>query len=80
MRMTAQPRRDGGQRGAVGVGSLVQIVDPAHPHYPETGRLTGQMIRVLGSPMAEVTLDSCRHGTGGCFVGRGQAKAILEPS
>ena len=37
MRMTAQPRRDGGQRGAVGVGSLVQIVDLHTPTIPRQG-------------------------------------------
>lgn len=50
----------------------VRIVDPQHPHYPESGRLTGNTISVLGTPMTEVKLDACRHGTSGCFVTKGQ--------
>lgn len=50
----------------------VQIVDPEHPHFPEHGRLTGEVISVLGTPMAMVKLDHCRHGTDGCYVKAGQ--------
>lgn len=57
----------------------VRICDPAHPHYPEHGRLTGKIISVLGALMAEVSLDDCIHGTDGCFIMRGQIEAI-EPS
>jgi hypothetical protein len=46
----------------------VQITDPNHPHFPEHGAFTGKVISVLGTSMAEVKLDHCRHGTGGCFV------------
>ncbi len=53
----------------------VQIVDPDHPHFPEHGRLTGKVITVIGTPMAEVVLDHCRHGTDGCFVKKGQIEA-----
>jgi hypothetical protein len=57
----------------------VIICDPKHPHYPETGTLTGKIISLLGTPMAEMKLDSCRHGTDGCFVKKGQVKG-LRPS
>lgn len=50
----------------------VRICDPKHPHYPESGWLTGEMITVLGKPMALLRLDDCRHGTDGCYVGKGQ--------
>lgn len=50
----------------------VQIVDTTHPHYPEHGALTGKVISVAGTPMAEMRLDHCCHGTDACFVARGQ--------
>lgn len=53
----------------------VQIVDPDHPHFPEHGELTGKMIRLLGTPMAEMKLDHCRHGTDACFISKGQVEA-----
>jgi hypothetical protein len=49
----------------------VRITKRDHPHYRETGKLTGKIISVLGKPMAEVKLDDCRHGTDGCFVSQG---------
>ncbi len=59
----------------------VRIVDPEHPHYPETGYLTGKVLtpRWGGDPMAEMTLDSCRHGTDACFVSKGQVEG-LQPA
>ena len=59
---------------------LVRICDPTHPHYPEHGRLTGKTISVLGTPMAEVKLASCVHGTDGCFVSKGQIEAVDKKS
>ena len=50
----------------------VFIKDKAHPHYGESGRLTGGVIRVLGEPMAHVQLEDCKHGTGACYVKVGQ--------
>ena len=50
----------------------VRIVDREHPHYPESGYLTGSIINVLGQLMAEMKIDGCRHGTDGCFISRGQ--------
>ena len=50
----------------------VRISDPDHPHYPESGTLTGEIISLLGTPMALLKLDSCRHGTDGCYVSKGQ--------
>ena len=54
----------------------VRICDPEHPHFPEHGRLTGEVIAVLGTPMAKVKLETCRHGTDACFVKAGQIEAI----
>lgn len=55
----------------------VRICDPKHPHYPETGVMTGKMIRMIfdDTLMAEVKLDTCQHGTDACFVKKGQVKA-----
>jgi hypothetical protein len=50
----------------------VRICDPDHPHYPESGVLTGEQISLFGKPMALLKLDSCRHGTDGCYVSQGQ--------
>lgn len=50
----------------------VRIIDPNHPHYPEHGFLTGEVISLFGKPMAKVKLDSCQHGTDACFVSTGQ--------
>lgn len=59
------------------VGIRVQITDPDHPHFPEHGALTGKVISVLGTTMAEVKLDQCVHGTEGCFVRIGQIRREL---
>lgn len=50
----------------------VRIVDREHPHFPESGKLTGKIITLFGTPMAELKLDNCIHGTDGCFVKHGQ--------
>ena len=55
----------------------VQIVDREHPHFGEHGVLTGEVITVLGTPMAKVDLDACRHGVDGCFVTQGQVAEEL---
>lgn len=54
----------------------VVICDPEHPHYRESGVLTGKVIRFLhwAGEMAEVKLEACRHGTDGCFVSKGQVR------
>jgi hypothetical protein len=57
---------------------LLLISDPAHPHYLESGRFTGKVIRLFGQMMAEVRLDHCKHGTDGCFVSQGQIKFVEE--
>lgn len=54
----------------------VRIVDPEHPHYPEHGEFTGEVISLLGKPMAKVKLDACRHGTDACFVSKGQVAEV----
>lgn len=58
---------------------LVRITDPKHPHYPETGRYTGDIIKpIWGGKMALIKLDSCRHGTDACYVSPGQIQQIPE--
>lgn len=57
----------------------VIICDPEHPHYPESGVLTGKVIQLFGKEMAEMKLDVCKHGTDGCFVGKGQVRALELP-
>jgi hypothetical protein len=54
------------------------ISDPDHPHYPEQGYLTGEMISLLGQPMAKFKLDACRHGTDACFVSKGQLTQVIS--
>jgi len=57
----------------------VQIVNREHPHFEEYGRFTGKIITTIwGSTMAEVTLEHCRHGVDGCFVSKGDVKAVPE--
>lgn len=59
---------------------FVAISDPTHPHYPEAGYLTGEVIRlVTGTSMAKVRLTTCIHGTDACFVTKGQVRQIEEP-
>lgn len=56
----------------------VYICDPKHPHFGESGELTGKIIAFrhgIGGQMAEVKLDACKHGTDGCFVTKGQVAA-----
>lgn len=59
---------------------LLMISDPAHPHYPETGRFTLKVVTLFGKPMAEVKLDHCKHGVDACFVSKGQIRFIEEPT
>jgi hypothetical protein len=58
----------------------VQIVKRDHPHFEEYGRFTGKVItmRFSGESMAEVKLENCRHGTDGCFVGKGDVKQVAD--
>jgi hypothetical protein len=59
----------------------VQIVNRKHPHFEEYGRFTGKMIRMnFGNQeeMAEVRLESCRHGGDACFVSKGDVKRARE--
>lgn len=61
---------------------LVRITDPEHPHYPETGRFTGEVIKFkfgIGASMAKIALDNCKHGTDACYVAQGQIAEIPEP-
>lgn len=52
----------------------VYVCDPKHPHYGESGHFTGTVIMLLGTPMVEVELDDCKHGTRGCLVSTGQVR------
>jgi hypothetical protein len=54
------------------------ISDPNHPHYPEQGYLTGEVISLLGQSMAKFRLDNCRHGGDACFVSKGQLSAVIS--
>lgn len=58
----------------------VQIVNRKHPHFEEYGRLTGKIItfKFSGEQMAEVKLESCQHGTDGCFVNDGDVRQVAE--
>lgn len=60
----------------------VRISNPEHPHYPETGILTGKVITMKFGDrrqMAEMKLDSCKHGTDACFVSKGEVAEIGAP-
>lgn len=50
----------------------VRVVDRKHPHFDESGKLTGEVVTLFGEPMAKLALDNCRHGTDACFVTKGQ--------
>ena len=52
----------------------VWISDRTHPHYGESGVMTGKVIQLFGTLMAEIRLDHCTHGTDGCFVTQGQIR------
>lgn len=52
------------------------ISDESHPHAGETGILTGDVISVLGKPMAHVLLDNCEHGVDDCYVSKGQITEV----
>jgi len=52
----------------------VWICDKHHPHFGERGVMTGKIIRLFGTLMAEICLDHCQHGTDGCFVQQGQIR------
>ena len=58
----------------------IQIVNRQHPHFEEYGRFTGKIIQLKfsGEQMAEVKLESCRHGTDGCFVSAGDVRQVPE--
>jgi hypothetical protein len=47
----------------------VRITNVKHPHYPEHGWWTGEVITlVTGAVMGKVELQGCVHGTDACFV------------
>lgn len=60
----------------VAVGSRVVVCDPEHPHYGESGTLTGETIQPVfqRQPMTKIKLEDCRHGTDACFVSPGQIR------
>ena len=62
------------------VGHLVRITDTQHPHYPEQGRLTGDVISLFGKQMLEVRLEACRHETEACFASQDQMMSLSEES
>lgn len=54
------------------------ISDPDHPHYPEQGYLTGEVVSVFGEKMAKFKLDNCRHGGDACLVMHGQLTRVVN--
>lgn len=57
----------------------VKIIGKHHPHRGEYGRFTGDVIRLAtGDRMALVKLESCRHGTEGCYVSPGDVRQVDE--
>lgn len=54
----------------------VRITDENHPHYPKHGRLTGEVFRVLGQPMALMALSGEYDE---CFVSHGQVCETKKP-
>lgn len=72
--MTPKVARAAGQEP---LNIRVRIVDREHPHYPETGVLTGKIVTFpWGEKMAEMKLDACAHGEDGCYVSPGQVKEL----
>ena len=72
------PERRVVRTGLSPMNPKVFICDPTHPHYGESGVLTGKIITMRfgdQTQMAEVKLDACKHGTDGCFVTKGQVDA-----
>ena len=62
----------------IGIERKIRIVNPKHPHYPETGVWTGKVIIVLGARMGKVNLDFCKHGGDSCFVQAGDIQKAEE--
>lgn len=59
----------------------VRITAKQHPHYGEYGRFTGHVVSPRWAPntkMAEVKLESCKHGTDSCFVSPGEIREVGE--
>lgn len=54
----------------------VRITDPNHPHYPETGWLTGEIIKPFWGTMGKVQLDHCKHEVDACYVWPSQITPI----
>lgn len=72
----AERRRIERRQAEERMGKKVIICDKKHPHYGETGVLTGKVIQVFSKKMGEVILDNCKHGTSGCFVEPGQIREL----
>lgn len=51
-----------------------QITRRGHPHYPEVGRLTGEIIKSTGQQIIE--LENCQHGTERSAVQKEEIKKI----
>lgn len=54
----------------------VRITSKTHPHYGETGELTGTSIKPFNKVLFEVKLDDCPHGTESCYISDDQAVEI----
>lgn len=68
--------------GAVPLDQLprVKIVRRDHPHHGEYGRFTGEVVQPKwgGAPMALVKLENCVHGTGACYVSKGDVRQVND--
>lgn len=67
--------------GALAALPRVKIVKRSHPHVGEYGRFTGKVITMnfgKRKQMAEVKLEHCQHGTDGCFVSKGDVRAVND--
>ncbi len=56
----------------------IRITDLNHPHFGESGILTGEVVWVMGIRMAKVELMDCNHGTDGCYVTAKQVEKIVK--
>ncbi len=52
----------------------MRISDPDHPHYGESGYLTGEILRMkfTHESMAKLRLEHCQHGVDACYIAKGQ--------
>lgn len=58
---------------SVGDRYYAQIVNPNHPHYPDFGWCTGEIMDSLNTGILELfEIENCRHGAASCYVRLGE--------